>query len=802
MRSFRIAARKLFRKGEHTATRIISLATGLAFGLLLFAEVFYYYSFDSFYPDANRLYVVNSVAKLDQSSEKLSTHPRISGAIAPGLKAEVPGVEAATRVTSIGELDFFSEEELTYNGSFVLADEYLHDLMPRPILAGNKASEILKTPMNCMVSNEIADKMGGNVIGKMIELKDYPGKKLTIGGVFEKLPENSNYRYDVAISMPSIANFTWDGSENWLGNDRYFSVVKLAREVKPESLAPAVREMQKKHQNIEELERRNGVVLKYSFESLPKYFSNQMKEMIFVLSAIAFIVLFVSVMNYMLLTVSTLVNRSKTSAIYKCYGAEKRDLHGMIFAESILIFLISLAVAFGLMLLIKPFFESQVAHSLEATLNGHVIIPILLILTVLIVFVSYFPGRIFAQTPVAEAFRSYRKKSTKWKKVLMAVQFIGAALILTMLIVVSMQYDKMKNAYHGYDAENVYYGAVSGMDPHKLLTVLNQLEALPEVEMAGFGKDVPINGASGNNVLSPDREKDLFNVADYYFVDDSYFSILNIPMVSGQTFQKDVTAPNSVMISQKGADLLVLNNGWTDGVVGKTVEITEHNRNGASNISGIFNDFIMESISSKDERPSVFFYMPQERFIEIFEKNPAFNFLILIKTRPGNNHNVMQKFTDIFNSAISRGEARVYSLAAEQEGEYQSERGFRNALYVGGFVILLITVIGLLGYLSDEIIRYRKNLAIRRINGATVIDVIRIFVSDISRVAIPCVVLGLTGAWFLAMKWLQNFSVQISLQWWVFILAGIAILLLTGAVAVFNSTRAALQNPVNSLRYE
>ncbi|OPZ30360.1 MAG: hypothetical protein BWZ00_01000 [Bacteroidetes bacterium ADurb.BinA174] len=237
-------------------------------------------------------------------------------------------------------------------------------------------------------------------------------------------------------------------------------------------------------------------------------------------------------------------------------------------------------------------------------------------------------------------------------------------------------------------------------------------------------------GASGNNVLSPEGNKDLFNVADYYFVDDSYFSILNIPMVSGQSFKKDISAPNEVMISKKGADLLVMNNGWTDGVVGKSVEITEHNRNGASNISGIFNDFIMESISSKDERPSVFFYMPRERFIEIFEKNPAFNFLILIKTRPGNNYNVMQKFTDIFNSAVSRGEAQVYSLAAEQENRYQAQKGFRNALYVGGFVILLVTVMGLLGYLNDEIARYRKNLAIRRINGATAADVILIFVSD------------------------------------------------------------------------
>lgn len=802
MRNLKIAYKKLFRKGEHTVTRIISLAMGLAFGLLLFAEVFYYYSFDSFYPDANRLYVVNSVAKLDQSSEKLSTYPQVSGAIAPGLKAEVPGVEAATRLTSIGILDFFSEDELTYNANFVLADEYLHDLMPRKILAGNKASDVMKTPMNCMVSSNIADKMGGNVVGKIIELKDFPDKKLTIGGVFEKFPENSNYIFDVAISMPSIANFTWDGSENWLGNDRYFSVVKLAKGVTPKSIAPAVRKMQEKNQNIEELEREHGVVLKYSFESLPKFFSNQVKEMIFILSVIAFIVLFVSVMNYMLLTVSTLVNRSKTSAIYKCYGAEKSDLHGMIFAESILIFLISLAVAFGLMLLIKPFFESQVAHSLEATLNGHVIIPILLILAVLIVLVSYFPGRIFAQTPVAEAFRSYRKKSTKWKKVLMAVQFIGAALILTMLIVVSMQYDRMKNTYHGYDAEKVYYGAVSGMDAHKLQTVLNQLEALPEVERVGFGKDVPINGASGNNVLSPEGDKELFNVADYYFVDDSYFSILNIPMVSGQSFKKDISAPNDVMISQKGADLLVLNNGWTDGVVGKSVEITEHNRNGASNISGIFNNFIMESISSKDERPSVFFYMPRERFIEIFEKNPAFNFLILIKTRSGNNHNVMQKFTDIFNSAISRGEAQVCSLAAEQENRYQAQKGFRNALYVGGFVILLVTVMGLLGYLNDEIARYRKNLAIRRINGATATDIIRIFVSDITKVAIPFVVLGLIGAWYLAQTWMKNFTVKIELYWWIFVLAGVFIILLTVAVSVLNSMKEAMRNPVKSLRYE
>lgn len=801
MNPFHLASRKLFRKGEHTATRIISLATGLAFGLLLLSEVFYYYSFESFYPDANRLYLVNTVAKLDKSSEKLTTYPQVSGAIGPGMKAEVPGIEAATRMTSIGAQVFYTEENLGYQGKFVLADEHLHHLMPRPILSGSTAAEILRSPMSCMVSSEIAENMGGNVVGKIIEMKNHPGKKLTIGGVFEKFPENVNFTFDIAISMPSIGNFTWDGSENWLGNDRYFTVVKLAKGISPESLAPAVRAMQEKHQNIADLEAK-GTMMKYSFEPIQKVFSNAVKDMIFILSAIALVVIFVSVMNYMLLTISTLVNRAKTSAIHKCYGAEKNNLVGMIFAESTLIFVISLAVAFGLILMLKPFAEAQVGHSLNATLNSYVIIPILLIVSVLILIVGYLPGRIFAQTPVAAAFRTYRQHNTRWKKALLAVQFAGAALILAMLFVVSMQYEKVKNANHGYAVENVYFGSTSGMDPHKIQTVINELKALPEVENAGLGVQIPIFGASGNNVLSPEGDRDLFNVGDFYYIDDAYLSILDIPVTEGQTFRAGESAPGDVLISQKAADLLVLNNGWHDGVVGRDISITEHNGKGASRVAGIFPDVVVGSLMNKDIRPSVFFYMPRERFVEIMEERPSFGFYLLIKTTPGSHPNVIQTFTDIFNNSIPRGEAEIKSLAAVVQNTYQAQKGFRNAIYTGSLVILLVTVMGLLGYLNDEIARHRKALAIRKINGATTLDIIRIFVLNIAKLAVPFVVVGLVGAWFLSSKWMQNFTVQISLSWWIFVLSGISILVLTGAVAVLNSLKVALQNPVKSLRYE
>ena len=807
MNAIKLATRKLFRKGEHTTTRIISLAIGLAFGIILLSEVFYYYSFDSIYPDSNRIYVVNENFKSDKSSDKIETHPRVSGAIGPGLKAEVPGIELATRINSIGTSVFYSEDNNSYKGKFVLADQYLFDVLYRPMVSG-VAKEILQSPMTCMVSSEIAQKMGGNVVGKIIEAKEYPGQKLTIGGVFETLPENSNFKFDIAISMLSTAKFTWDGTDNWLGNDRYYTCVKLEKGISPESLAPAVRKMQEKNQNIEELELKNDLILKYSFEPIQKVYVNSVKDMVFILSSIAFVVLFVSIMNYMLLSVSTLVNRAKTSAIFKCYGAEKRDLHTMIFAESTLLFIISLVVAFVLILILKPLAEAQVGHSLNSTLTIYVITPILLILTVLMLIIGYFPGRIFAKIPVAAAFRNYHQKNTQWKKLLLAVQFTGASLILAVLVVVSMQYNQMKNANHGYQVENVYYGSVSGMDPHKIQMVLNELKALPQVKNVGLGFDVPINGGSGNNVISPDGEKELFNVADFYYIDENYLSILGIPIISGEEFKEGQTSENDVMISQKGASMLALNTGWNDGVIGKNIAITEHNDNNSnSKISGIFKDIIVGTIDGKDTRPSVFFYYSRETFIKTLEEYPNYSFQILIKTHSTENTavnsiNLIQKFTNIFNSAMLHNDAQVKSLAAEQESKYQAQKGFRNAIYAGSAVILLITLMGLTGYLNDEIARNRKSLAIRKINGATTNDIVRIFVMSIGKLAIPFVVIGLMGAWFLSLKWMQTFIIQIPLHWYIFALSGIFLLALTATVAIINSLKAANQNPVESLHYE
>lgn len=800
MNYLKLAFRRLFRKGEHAFTRIISLTAGLAFGILLLSEVLYYYSYDSFYPDADRIYVVHENFKMDKSSDKLESYPRVSGAIAPGLKAEVPGIEAATRLNSIGDHVVYTDDLNSYDASISLADEHLFDVLPVPMISGNP-EEILKSPMTCMVSQEIADNMGGNVVGKVIGIKNYPDKKLTIGGIFETLPENTNYTYDILVSMVSTEQFfSWDGTTNWMGNDRYYACVKLSPGTNPKDLAHAVRAMQVKHQDIEKLEEeQQGIVLQYSFMPIKKIHVDNVKDMIVILSTIALAVLFVSLMNYVLLTMGTLVTRAKSSAIHKTCGAGTKNLQQMIFSETLVIFLVSIVGALLMIWALKPMAEAQWGHSLSSVLNPYVIVPLALLVVFLIFITSYFPGRFFSRVPVATAFRDYQQKRGKWKLVLLSFQFVGATFILTVLVIVTLQYNSMKNADHGYITEGVYYGSTEGMDGNKLSTVLNELRDIPEIETVGLGYDVPISGASGNNVLSPDEKRDLFNVADFYEADGNYLSILGIKVDEGEDFTSKEAIANDVLISKKGAELLKLNNGWTDGVVGKQITVSEH---GNTTIRGVFPDFVVRSISNPDVRPSVFFYLPEEKFEQLKIENPSMSFNIMVKAHEGVQEGLMNKITEVFNLGFPYDDAEIKSLEAEQLNAYKGQKGFRNAMLIGNIIILLITIIGLLGYTFNEAARRRKELAIRRINGATLWDILKAFISDLEYVAVPAVLLGLIGAWFTADKWMQNFAFKVHLHWGLFAACSLFILLLVALIAGINYTRTANQNPVDALRQE
>lgn len=235
-----MAFRSLFKKGRNNGIKIIALAVGLAMGLVLIAKVCFERSYDNFYPDNDRIYLVKS--GINREGKK-DTWGQVSGAIAPGMKAEIPEVEAATRYTRIGSPDelIMTPEKQFYTATLLLTDTSFFDVFPRPILIGDP-KDVLARPNYVMISRSLAEKMGGveSAVGKTFVRDVNRNSVQTIGGVFEDIPENSHLQYDM---LGSLAGYSVQSTTNWVGNDRYIAYVKLLPGTDPESLAPSIRRM-------------------------------------------------------------------------------------------------------------------------------------------------------------------------------------------------------------------------------------------------------------------------------------------------------------------------------------------------------------------------------------------------------------------------------------------------------------------------------------------------------------------------------------------------------------------------------
>lgn len=790
MKNVLIAIRSLFKEGRHNVMKIVSLGIGLAVGLVLIAKVYFEQSYDDFYPDRDRVYQVWSMYQ--QNGGELKEYPQTSGGIAPTMQQQMPEIETVTRYTGFGDWTMtMTDTQLKYSGRSIIADSCFFDILPRPMLVGN-AKEVLSTPMYVLVSSRIARNIGGDVVGKTFTIDNWPGRTMTIGGVFEEIPENSHSRYDVIVSMASAGRFMWEGSPtNMLGNDRYTSYVRLHKGVNPLALADQVHTFVNSY-FPPEMQQKSGLNIDFSFHRLDGLHKElpQVRRMTWILSLLAFALIFTAVMNYVLIVISSIVNRSKEVAVHKCYGASEKNIQGMMFGEALVHMVLSLALALMLILMFRGTVEELLATSLDALLlsKGSLL---LLGICVLIFFVSGFmPGSLYARIPVASAFRNYRENKRVWKKALLFVQFVATGFLVTMLVFVARQYTFMVNDRPGYAYENLAYCELAGVDSTARAKILDEVMRLPEVASATTAYQLPFAPASGNNISLPGEDRELFNVADLYWVGNGYLDMMEIPVIQGRSFTENVTNSREVMVDRRFVEKMKLVAGWTDDVVGKSICVTEHSQNGEPfTICGVYENIRLCSISDQDMRPSVLFYthrpMPtlQVRFHELTNEHLA---------------RLQQKISETFPDR----ELHAISFRSELMGLYKDSRQFRDSVVIGGLVALLVTLIGLVGYTNDEVNRRRKEIAIRRVNGATLWDVLRSFVRDIVYIGSFAVVLGGGIAYFVLQKWQEQFSEKVPLSWYIFLGSGVCILGIIYSVVCLDVRKTANDNPVNFLKSE
>ena len=368
MRNLNIALRSLFKKERHNMTKILSLSVGLAVALILIAKICFERSFDSFYPDVERVYrLVEHGSKNGGDPFESSQTP---GAVAPAMKEEVPGIEAATRLTYVtGEgTRITAGDKRRYSADNVLmADSCLFDVLPRPVLSGDP-KKVLARPGYAMISRSLAERLGGidRVEGEVLVPDDAPGSRWIVGGVFEDVPENSHLRYDILVSLEGMAEWS---RNNWVGNDRYLGYVRLAPGVTPEGLDPAIRRMIDKHIDSEEM-RKAGASLLFSMKPLREMHAgtSDVRNMLVMLTILASALLFTAMMNYILIALSSLAGRSKEIALHKSYGASGSDVLRLTMTETLLHMVVSMVLAIVLIFLCRGLIEDLLGVSPETLL--------------------------------------------------------------------------------------------------------------------------------------------------------------------------------------------------------------------------------------------------------------------------------------------------------------------------------------------------------------------------------------------------------------------------------------------------
>ena len=792
---------------KDTLIKILSLGIGLAIGIVLIAKVCFELSYDSFYKDVDRIYLIKAEWVMgDQHNDG----NRISGAVAPGFKAEVPGVEEATRIVLGSRIINYVDEEgnIVYKGKAVIADTSFFKVFSQPILAGDIV-KALNNKESLAISRSFAEKLGGinESIGKLIS-QENNNTKYVVEAVFEDLPANGSFSFGV---MFSLNIYQKESTENWVFNDMYTGYVKLQKGIDPHSLDEAIHKMQATHQDLEKLKTEEGYEVRYHLVPFDKLHTSDpdVRNTVIVLSIVAFLLIFISLMNYILVVISSMVRRSKEIGIRKCFGAGGREIYGMLLKEAAIHIGLSLVLAALLILAGSNLITNLLGVSFTTMLVGKSMRTIAVVIVVIFVLSVVVPGLLYTRIPVWQAIRNFSINMRRWKLFLLSLQVAVNVFIVSMLLVVTGQYEFLANEDLGYNYKNLYYIDARTVKTRDL--VVNKLNSMPEVEGVEACAILPYQFAEGNVVMKYPEMSTMILLADGYCVTDGFYDLMEIPFIAG-SYPVD---SSQVAISESLIEKMMEHEDWSDGAVGKKLYISDHSffRVGNSvhieplTVSGVYRSIRVGSALDPNLKPSCYFHgdlYSGTNFDGVYFGKTSMHPMryLLVKVNHANKA-TREKILDAIKEFASDGEEmEVKSYAEEVRAQYADNRKMRNTILVGALFALLISLIGLIGYVSDEANRRSKEIAIRKVHGAVSGEIVGMFVGEVLKLSLVAAVVGAVGAFFVARKWIEQFAFRINLSPWYFIGAAVIVLAIVAIVIGVSSWRIARMNPVKSLKDE
>ena len=769
--------------------KVLSLGIGLAVGIVLIAKVCFECSYDTAYPDVEQLYRIR--CGIERASGDSVDYEQVSGAVAPGFKAEVPGVVEATRTTMLFDSNCFVDEQGNrIEGTMRLADSCFFRVFERPVLAGDPAKALAKWG-TAAVSRSFAEKLGGveEAIGQTVWNEDLEQLKITIEAVYEDFPPNGSFDYDLLLSMETYSK---SSTENWLGNDRYIGYVKLAPGVDPHTLGDAIRRMQEAHQPLAEIEE-SGSRLWYYLEPFDRMHTSdpQVRTTIILLSIVALLLLTISLLNYILIVISSMVKRSREMGVRKCYGAGRADIYLLLIREAAGHLLLSLLLAALLIFAGQSLIVNLLGVEFTTLLVPQSFAAIAAVIVLVLLVSIVVPAQLYLRVPVYAALKNFTDQSRRWKIGLLGVQVFINVFLVVMLFVISAQYRLMLSDDPGYAYDKLLYIADYSLNEESFSRrgrMHNALLQLPEVVGVEAAYGLPLDGSSGDNIYDGEG-RELFNVADNYEVTAGFYDLLDIPFVEGRAPRNPAECAVDTHFVTKMNEFA----DWSDGAVGKTIRISGHNRSEFT-VTGVYRPILTGDRLNTDLRPGV-------RFYGDLQDSTSYLPYLLIRTTHVDPV-LVQRLSEVATSVADGKNIEVRAYAESLRAAYDGSRKMRNTIFLGVIFALLIALLGLIGFVRDETLRRSKEMAIRKINGATVRDILRLFARDVLRLSAVMAAAACAVAAWAADRWLEQFAVKVALSPLYFLVAVLLVLAVVTAVVLLNCWQLAQSNPVRSLKNE
>jgi len=804
------AWRNLQKNKFNAAINIIGLSVAFTCCILLFLMVRHEFSYDSFHKNGPRLYQVYESTRSAEGYDRAESMPVPA---APTFRKEVAGVIASTGLEASGAGIRYKGKEVYHRVNLVQADFF--NMFTFPIVAGNSSAPLANVN-DVVISQTTAKALFGNEdpVGKPVEVRVLAKwTAMTISAVVADPPDNSTLQYNI-LARTEIRPDYPERKNNWNEQDQPV-FVQLAPTASVEAAEKDFRALVNRHNLADSaflrsrgnLKDENGDYFSLRLEPMADvHFDENLggrdainKTYLYTLVLIAIVVMVIACFNFVNLNVARSFTRAKEVGIRKTIGAGRRQIYFQLWAESLLLFLVAVAIAVGVASwLLKPFNELFTEKLQLSTLLQPAVLLAALAGAILVSFLAGgYPAWLVSRFNTVEVLkgRVSVKRSSLLRNGLITLQFVLASALISSTLVIYRQFTHLRTASLGYSTESVI--SIPVRSPEKAQRYADELR----VTLGSQAWMEAITASSINIGIGEDRSMSHHGMGFTYKgqgigtailkVDYDYLSVLGIKPVAGRDFSREyATDTSSKVTNVVVTESMARQFGFKDMKEAVGFSFFTDSSAPKWNIIGVIPDVHLYSMN-EEMRPTTFFLGRRSGlsylFVKVHTRNPSVT-LGLVQAA--------------FHKLEPDNATPASYLTENTRRWYDKESRLSSIFFSSACIAILLSCLGLFAIVSLVMEQRRKEIGVRKVLGASLSSITGLLSKDFLVLVAIAFAISTPVAWYFLHQWLQNFEYRTEASWWIFGLAGV----LTVAIALFTvgiqTIRAALSNPVKSLRSE